>query len=109
VANLSFLTDLELAEVVLSDIVAFADGKEVTASPTIAGTKYNVSLVVLANGPAAPFQPFQGSIFTEFIMGIQIGTEIAAGVGANVALKIGNTWYGLTIVMATPPTVSSIK
>jgi len=97
----SFVTDLEILETVLGDVVAFAGGKSVSALPTIAGVKYSVSLVILANGPVAPYVEISGSFFSTIFEALSIGAEVAGGASAQLAVKVSATWYGLTIGKAT--------
>jgi hypothetical protein len=97
----SFINDLEIIEAILGDVTEFAAGSPVNASPTIGGTKYTISLVILASGPVAPYVTISGSFFSTFFEALTIGSEVAGGGSAQVAVKIKNTWIGLTIGKAS--------
>ena len=98
----SILQDLELVEVALGDLAAFAAGSPISASPTIGGEKVSVAVVHLPNGPAAPYQVISGSVLAILGTALAIGATFSAGEPVQVATKEGNTWYGLTVQKAPP-------
>lgn len=93
---MNFLQELEVAELIVSDLTAFAGGQPVTASPTIGGQKLNVSVVHLPLGPAQPYAVISGNFFSELLEAFAIGSAFAAGQSVQVAMKEGNSWYGIT-------------
>lgn len=90
---MTLIQDLGLVEAVLGDVVAFAGGQPVSA--TLEG--YDVALQVLPSGPVAPYITLSGSILS--IIGVVLTEYVAFSSGAPVSLAIkeGNTWYGLTL------------
>jgi len=97
----SFWQDLGIAELILSDIETVATGGSVSGTQTVAGIKLNVSVSKLASGPVPPYQVLTGSFWQ--IIGL-VFADIAgfqAGVPISVADKIGNTWYGIALSLAT--------
>lgn len=94
--KLSFLQELNVAELIVGDIAAFAAGQAVNASPTIAGQKLSVSVIHLPNGPASPYVVISGTFFGEVLEAFAIGEQFSAGQPVQVAMKEGNSWYGIT-------------
>lgn len=93
----SLLVDLEVAEGIIGDVAAFAAGQAVSASPTIAGSKCNVSVIHLPNGPTAEYPALNGNIGQEFLEALTLGAEFQAGAQASAGVKIVNSWYGISI------------
>ena len=97
---MSILQELEVGEAILADVGGFAAGAPVSASPTIGGEKVNVSVQLLPTGPAAPFTALQGSFFAQLTQALVLGAEFSAGAPIQLAVKEGNSWYGVTIAKA---------
>jgi hypothetical protein len=98
----SIIQDLGIVEEVLGDIASFAAGQPVNAS--IDG--YNVTVVVLPNGPESPYVTIGGSILS--IIGAVLLEYEAFSTGApiSLAVKENKTWYGLNLTKpGTAPVV----
>ena len=90
----SLIKDLGLLEVVASDVVTFAQGESV--SQQVDG--YTVSIKKLdVAAPVAPYQEFSGSFISIFELVLADAAAFASGVPIQVAEKVGNTWYGVSI------------
>lgn len=89
----SLIQDLGIVEQALGDVAAFAAGQPVAA--TIDG--YGVSVVVLPNGPVAPYQTISGGIFQIILVVLGLASEFAAGVPIQLAVRENKTWYGVTL------------
>jgi hypothetical protein len=94
----TILTDIALAEAILGDIEAFVSGKPVSTVQTIGANTYTAAIQILTTGPVAPYQNLaNGSVLSIFSLLIEDYAEISTGQPIQVALKIGNTWYGLSL------------
>lgn len=98
---MNFFQELEIGEAVYSDLAAFAAGQSVAASPTIGSEKVNVSVVHLPGGASAPYEVVAGGVFAEIFEAYSIGEHYANGGTVQVAMKIGNSWYGISFSKAT--------
>ena len=97
----SLLQDLEIVELILSDIASVAAGKPVSQTQTIGSVSVTVSVVVLPEGPSGTaYQIFSGSFWNILMMAFADAAAIASGAPIMVAEKIGNTWYGSTFSVA---------
>jgi len=97
----SILQDLEVVEVILGDIAAFAAGQPATVTKSIGGETYTLAVVVLPNGPTGtPYQVISGSFWSVFLTALADASAIAAGAPLQIAEKIGNTWYGSALSVA---------
>ena len=94
----SIIQDLGIVETVLGDVAAFAAGQPVNGS--IDG--YAVEVVVLPNGPVAPYQVLSGGFFAIVIAVLGLGAEFAAGTPVQLAVKENRTWYGVTLTKPAP-------
>jgi hypothetical protein len=96
----SILQDLGLVETALGDVAAFAAGEPISTTKLIGNTNYTASVVVLPNGPAAPYQDIGGGFFAilEAVLG-DVGA-FSAGAPVSIAVKENKTWYGLTLAAA---------
>ncbi len=100
----SILQDLEIVELILSDIAEVAAGKTVTQTQTVGSSEVTVSIVVLPNGPAGtPYQVIGGGFFAIFLAVLADAAAIASGAPVQIAEKLGNTWYGSTFSVAPKP------
>ena len=94
----SFWDDLQIVELILGDISQVAAGGVVSGTKQIGGTTYNVQVQVLTNGPSGtPFQVISGSFWSILTTVFGDLTALAAGAPIQIADKVGNTWYGLTL------------
>jgi hypothetical protein len=98
---MTLFQELGLAEVAFGDLSAFVAGSPVTASPTIAGKKLNVSAVHLGATPDPSYQVFQGSVMGMIEFALMDAAAFSEGATLKIAEKIGNTWYGETISPAS--------
>jgi hypothetical protein len=107
-SSVNLLQELGLVEAALGDVAAFAAGQPVSGTAKIGNTDYTASVVVLPNGPAAPYQSITGSVLS--IIGVVLGDVAAFSAGAPVAIAIkeNKTWYGLTLSEATNQTNSQV-
>lgn len=96
----SILQDLGLVEAALGDVSAFASGQPISTTKTIGNSNYTASVVVLPNGPIAPYQELGGGFFAILEAVLGLGGEFAAGAPVNLAIKENKTWYGLTLSQA---------
>lgn len=103
----SLLQDLGFAIEVEQDIVGFAGGKPVTKVLPIAGQAVSLSLVVLGPTPPSNYQVFTGNALGIIEMAFTDTTEVLAGMPIAIAQKVGNTWYGLTAQLQTPPALAT--
>jgi hypothetical protein len=97
----NFFQELEIGEAVYGDLAAFAAGAPVSASPTIANQKVSVTVVHLPNGAVPPYEVVAGGVFAEIFEAYALGEEYANGGKISVAMKISNSWYGITFSKAT--------
>lgn len=98
----SLISDLGLAEIALADISAFAAGQPVTTSRSIGGVTYTISVVVLPNGPTAPYVEIKGGFLAIFELVLSLLTEFTTGGSIAIAEKVGATWYGTTLTPSAP-------
>ena len=95
----TIVQDLDILELVLGDIAAFAAGKPVTQSITEGGSTYSVTVQVLPSGPVAPFQTFSGGFLAILSMILVDFASFSAGQPIQIAEKIGATWYGTSVAV----------
>jgi len=93
----SILQDLGLVETAFGDVAAFAAGEPISTTKTIGNSNYTAQIVVLPNGPVAPYQDIGGGFFgiLEAVFGDV--AAFAAGAPVAIAVKENKTWYGLTL------------
>ena len=97
----TLIQDLGLVETVLGDVASFAAGQPVEAK--VDG--YDVSVVVLPNGPAAPYQVISGGFFSILLAALGLAAEFAAGSPIQLAVKENKTWYGVSL---TKPATTAV-
>jgi hypothetical protein len=97
----NFFQELEIGEAVYGDLAAFAAGAPVQATPTIGGDKINVTVVHLPNGAVPPYEVVAGGVFAEIFEAYSLGEHYANGGSVSVAMKISNSWYGITFAKAS--------
>jgi len=94
----SFIQDLELAEVILGDVAAFASGKPLSATKSFGDETVAFQAVILPSGrTGTPYTVFSGSIWEIFALVVGDAAALAAGAPLQIAEKLGNTWYGISI------------
>ena len=93
----SFLQDIGLLEAVLADVAGFAAGQPVSTTATIGADLYDISIVLLPAGPAAPYQEISGSFWSIIVAALSYAATIAAGGTLQLAIKENKTWYGVTL------------
>lgn len=94
----SLLQDLGLVETALGDLAAFAAGQPITSpAVTVGADKYDVSVVHLPGGADVSYQTIGGGFFAILGFAIEDAAAIAAGQPVKIAVKEGNTWYGVTL------------
>lgn len=105
---MTLIQELGVAEEVLSDIGAFAAGKPVQADRVIAGTDYRVYIAMLPNGPSGGFVTIPNTgFFAIFEAALGIGAQFLGGLPVQVAVKEGNTWYGLDFQAKPAPAAAA--
>jgi hypothetical protein len=97
----SILEDLEIVEVVLGDLAAFAGGQPVSTMKTIGSETYSISVALLPNGPVAPYTTIQGTFLSVLFTVLADATAVAAGAPLAIAVKENKSWYGLTLQIAS--------
>ena len=95
----TLLGDIEIANLILTDVVSFAQGNQVSGEVTVAGKEYTTSIIRLPNGPAAPYVTINGSLLSILMLVMTDAAAFMAGAPIQVAVKLGNTWSGLTIAV----------
>jgi hypothetical protein len=94
----SLIQDLELIEIITGDIVEFAAGKTVSRTEKIGANTFTISAQVLANGTTGTnFQVFNGSFLNIISLVFADYAALSAGMPVQVAEKLGNTWYGISV------------
>lgn len=89
----SLLQELGVLDTVVSDLAAFAAGEPIPAN--IDG--YDATVVHLPNGPVAPYITISGSFLSILLTALTEYATFASGQPIYLAIKEGNTWYGLTL------------
>ncbi len=95
----TILQDIGVIDEGLNEIVEFADGQATTLPAIHAGAKtYTLTAQKFgASQPPATYTVFTGSVFNIIALALLDASEFAAGVPLSLALKVGTTWYGITI------------
>ena len=97
----SFLQDLQIAGAIFQDIEAFIAGKPVPASVKVGSKTLNSTSVILPAGPAGtPFQVVTGDWYSIIELVFVDVSTFLAGAPIQVAIKVGNAWFGVTLSLA---------
>ena len=105
----SLWEDFRIAQTIFNDISSYAAGNPIAApNPVAIGNELlNVSSVLLPNGPTGTaYQVLGGHDFYSLL--VLVFSDLAAfvaGAPLQVAIKVGNTWNGVTftLVPKAPP------
>lgn len=97
---MNFFQELGVVEAILGDVAAFASGQPVSAN--VPNTKYTASVVILPNGPVAPYQTLSGSFFSILEVAFTDAAAFAAGAPLQIAVKENKSWYGISLSQPAP-------
>jgi len=103
----NIIQDLGLVEAVLNDIAVFVSGQPVSTTTTLGKTPVSIAVVHLPAGPSAPFVAISGSFFSIFLEVLENASALADDQPMSLAIKEGNSWYGVTITLMPPSPAES--
>lgn len=113
---MTFGQDLSLAELLVGDVVAIAEGQPVSDSKTIDGATYNATVVKLPSGPTqgantiayegTSYQIISGGIWSIFSIALGDAAAFTSGIPVAVAEKVRSDWYGTSLSRTTPAATS---
>ncbi len=95
----SVFSYIGIVETILADVDSFASGTPV--SQTVDG--YTITIQKFGGTEPTGFTVISGSVLAIILSAFTLYASFEAGVSVQVAVKEGNTWYGVTLVKATSP------